>query len=224
MIEGARVRVPLGDERSAQCVVARSDPERELLVGYFYLDAGRGNRLSAESADWVAIFAGHEIESGNWPIEEHISDWDRHEWPMPTFGRHLEFLDLYQAVSYDDDDPSIELEAISVDRQTFDLLPEDGYAGPAYVVEVLCRLSGLPLQPPIEQGARDSSFRLWANFASEAAADRAAEALPRYVHVARESTMLVISCSDALEPPAIQRLEQLIEKLGGTVDGIERRI
>jgi len=110
--EGDWFAVPLRDGGFATGVIARANPHG-VLFGYFFGPKRRElpttrdlTGLSATTAILVARFGHLGLKDGKWPLIESARDWNRADWPIPTFGRFEDLSGRAFAVEYDPDDPN----------------------------------------------------------------------------------------------------------------------
>jgi len=106
--EGDWFMVPLQPDGFATGLVARHDA-RGRVLGYFF-----GPRrdhppspsdikgLQAGDAVMVCIFGGIGLLMGKWKVIAHSENWNRDEWPIPTFGRVTAISNIGWEVKYSD--------------------------------------------------------------------------------------------------------------------------
>jgi len=116
--EGSIFLVPLPTGGYARGVVARSS--QRILFGYFF---GPGfsraedvhlQGLTPDAAILKARFGDLGLVEGTWKIIGKLIEWDRSQWPMPSFVRRDPLGRLKpQLVRYSDKDPA-QVEAVDV--------------------------------------------------------------------------------------------------------------
>lgn len=120
--EGSVFLVPLRAGGYARGVVARSAPKGRVLLGYFFgprLESNSTvtlNDLDPSKAVLRIRFGDLGLINKEWPIVGSVPDWNRSEWPMPSFvwrdplGKMKAHL-----VHYSDDDPTQKTEGNPVE-------------------------------------------------------------------------------------------------------------
>ena len=125
--EGTLFFVPLRNGGYARGVVARAGREGKVLLGYFFgpqlptTEVAEFGDLDPSEAILCLRFGDLGLVNGEWPIWGRVPEWNRSEWPMPTFvrkdplGRKKPVL-----VRYSDIDPShVESESSTADDCKF---------------------------------------------------------------------------------------------------------
>lgn len=95
--EGDWFAVPL--QSGGYCIgLAARAPGNGVVLGYFFglrceeLPKEEHTKgLSRADAILVTLFSDIGLVQGHWPIISQLSQWDQDEWPLPAFGRILEF-------------------------------------------------------------------------------------------------------------------------------------
>ncbi|MGH7743737.1 MAG: immunity 26/phosphotriesterase HocA family protein [Candidatus Dormibacteria bacterium] len=142
--EGDWFAVPLRDGAGFGVgVIARMAPDRDVLLGYFFgprlpviPDMNEVEGLRASQAVMVRRFGALSLARGEWPILGSSRNWERQNWPMPQFARHVEIDNRAWRVDYPDDDPNAIPRESPITVEGYKLLPRDGMLG-AGAVEVL---------------------------------------------------------------------------------------
>ena len=125
-------------------------------------------------------------------------------------------LDRYEAIRYDDRDPSIEVESLRIDVSRCRGLPEDGVFGSQVVANLLRQLVGRPLTS--EPSTPEPSVTLVISYDSPEAASNAVDVLSPRLFVERvELTVVVASTFDPVEAERVAELEELVRRSGGEV-------
>jgi hypothetical protein len=137
--EGDWFAVPLRDCGFAVGVVARAN-KNGVLFGYFFgprrlnLPAVRDvGGLAARDAALVRTFGDLGLREGVWPLIGAAPEWNRAEWPMPTFGRFEELTGRAFAVDYGDDDPNAHPRETQIPPEDLVRYPKDGMAGAGFI-------------------------------------------------------------------------------------------
>jgi hypothetical protein len=136
--------VPLRNGGYARGVVARSNVEGRILLGYFF-----GPRLASTNEvaleDLEPSSTIHRVRCGDlglvkgeWQIVGTVSNWDRSKWPMPEFIRRDDLSKKAWLVRYSDNNPNrIETEfPVEFDSD----MPRDSVSGYGAVEITLTRL------------------------------------------------------------------------------------
>jgi hypothetical protein len=98
--------------------------------------------LQPDQAMAVVQFGDLSIRNGDWPVLGHRDQWNRAMWPMPDFGRYVEFDGRAWRVQYPDDDPNGVPRETPISVEECRRLPEDGLLGAGAVELLLTRLLG----------------------------------------------------------------------------------
>lgn len=115
--EGDIFAVPLKTGGFGLGVVARCPAQGKVLLGYFFAGpkteppkVGGVPNLRADDAVLIARFGDLSLYRRDWPVVGHISDWDRRDWPMPSFALQ-DPLSSKRAwkITYSEDDPAQEV-------------------------------------------------------------------------------------------------------------------
>jgi len=138
--------VPLRKGGYARGVVARSNDEGKVLLGYFFgprlpsTNEAALNDLDPANAILRVRFGDLGLVKGEWPVVGTVPNWDRSKWSMPDFVRRDDLSKKAWLVRYSDDDPNrIETEyPIDFDSN----LGRDTLSGYGAVEIVLTKLLG----------------------------------------------------------------------------------
>src|SRR5262245_4445604 len=123
--------VPLGSLGFAAGVVARGT-EKTALFGYFFgskherLPTLRDvQQLKPDTAVLLARFSDLGLINGDWPLIGRSAIWDPSEWPMPPFVRRDIISGTLSLVTYDEENPSVEIALRASDFASCQGLPQD---------------------------------------------------------------------------------------------------
>ena len=111
--EGDVFAVPLRSGGFARGVVTRTSRAGKILIGYFFgpklSDLGGGHD-ALQPQDSLAIMRCGDlgIVTGDWPLIDTISDWNRDVWQSPKFLREDPISNRAWLITYADDDPAVE--------------------------------------------------------------------------------------------------------------------
>jgi hypothetical protein len=127
--------VPLRNGGFAVGVVARAQPRKGIVFGYFFgprretlPEVRELHGLKPANATLLAQFGDLGLLNRTWPIIG-SSGSTRENWPMPRFVRRDAITGKPQLVTYGADDPSVELRVRACDAGECVGLPEDGVYG-----------------------------------------------------------------------------------------------
>jgi hypothetical protein len=139
--------VPLRDGGFGVGLIARMEPQGAVLLGYFFgprrsalPDLGEVAKYRASDAVMVRRFGGLDLRRGAWPIIGRLPGWESHEWPMPVFGRQVEFEGVAWRVEYRDDDPNATPRETRISVDECKRLPPNGVFGSG-LVEILMTMA-----------------------------------------------------------------------------------
>jgi hypothetical protein len=144
--EGDWFAVPLGGGGFAVGLVARANPRKAALLGYFFgprrdelPDFKDVASLTSGAAVLVGICSHLGLSDGLWPILGRDPAWNREAWPMPVMIRHEELTGRYFRVYRDEEDlvERIREERIAPEEAEG---PEDIGMGAGFVESRLTRL------------------------------------------------------------------------------------
>jgi Immunity protein 26 len=140
--EGTWFAVPLRDGGYGVGLVARK-ARRGVLLGYFFGPRRRDvpkladvEELTLAEAILVKLFGDLGLLEGSWPIIGRSRTWNRKAWPLPTFGRLVDFTGRALRIEYSEDNLPETIREIPVSREEIEHLPEDGLSG-AGSIEIL---------------------------------------------------------------------------------------
>jgi hypothetical protein len=136
--EGDVFAVPLGDGSFGIGLVARAPKRGRILLGYFF-----GNRfthvpaeqelpeLTPQNALKVIRFGDLSLFESEWPNITHLVNFNRADWPIPKFVRRNPFSQRGWLVTYDDNDPSAQVEEVLGDFGTSEYETDELYGAGA---------------------------------------------------------------------------------------------
>ena len=132
--------VPLKSGGFSIGLVARQSGS--ILLGYFFstyfsvkpleIDASIINK---SNVCLVCLFGILGLKNKEWTIIENLPNWDKNEWSVPKFKQKDPLLDMYYAVSYDDD--LNEISRIKISEEDAKTLFEGGIHGSGVVEYIL---------------------------------------------------------------------------------------
>jgi len=146
--EGSWFEVPIDDERRVVGVVARISPiDPYILLGYFFNDAfpfsPSLDSLCGKSASGAAValrFSGLSLIKRRWSVIGKCSNWDRSQWPTPSFVRRGLTPHDPTEFFYDLDDPLKLLGYRAMSLEDTRKLPPEGLHGDRAVEAYMRRL------------------------------------------------------------------------------------
>jgi len=159
--EGTWFLVPIRDNACVAGVVARVSPTNYgVLLGYFFpqLYTTRPELdvlcdLKPSRAKTCMIFGHIGLLSREWPIVGKCVRWSSSEWPMPTFVRKNPLNGQRFEISYNDNDPAIQISEQPISDEDKRNLEQDGLFGHGAVRRYLAHLLGYEV-PPLSFGAK----------------------------------------------------------------------
>ena len=128
--EGDLFSISLDNQDKYLGLIVKRKGRTKLLVGYFWRIAFDGNKnlvLNQSDATLITKFSGLGFEVGDWNLVGKYPKWNKTEWAIPKFKRYNGLLDLYFAISYDDNLEEIFEQKIT--HQEAKYLFEDGSHG-----------------------------------------------------------------------------------------------
>jgi len=109
--EGTLFAVPLRRGGYSVGVVARTSPQGDIILAYFFGPAwkrvpslGEVKSLRPQDALRVARVGDFSLTDKTWPIIGQLQSWERKEWPMPPFVRRDDIAKKAWRVQYSDMD------------------------------------------------------------------------------------------------------------------------
>jgi hypothetical protein len=145
--EGDWFAVPLGGGGFALGIIARMAPKGRILLGYFFgpkrasmPELAEAAHLEPAEAILVEKFGDPGLIRGEWPLIGRTENWDRSLWPMPLFGRHIEFTESAYQVQYPDDDPNGQPHETRISVEASKRLPSDGLSAYGAIEALLTHL------------------------------------------------------------------------------------
>jgi hypothetical protein len=147
--EGMLFGVPLPKGGFAIGLIARKSGRRRLggLFGYFFgprrhvlPTAAALSRLRPSDASLLCMFGYLGIRDGRWPYIGKLPNWDRGEWPMPSFTRTQLIEGTVFKTTYDENDPGHVVSEESFPPGTVLDLPDDSLFGDVAVAIKLDQL------------------------------------------------------------------------------------
>jgi len=143
--EGTWFAVPLRDGGYGVGLVARK-ARRGVLLGYFFGPRRRDvpkpsdvESLTPDQAILVKLFGDLGLLEGSWPIIGRSANWNRKAWPLPAFGRVVDFTGRALRIEYSDTNLPETIREIPVSPEELEHLPEDGLSGAGAIEIVLSK-------------------------------------------------------------------------------------
>ncbi|MGC1239752.1 MAG: Imm26 family immunity protein [Acidimicrobiales bacterium] len=141
--EGDWFAVPLRNGGFGFGVVARINPGG-ILFGYFFGPVSRDlpnvdafSTFKAEDAIMVARFGHLGLKDGSWFNLGQAKQWNRGDWPIPSFCRYEELTGRSLRVEYDQNDPNRVVKLDPVPPGASEQIPKDRLLGAGALEKIL---------------------------------------------------------------------------------------
>ena len=135
--------VPLKDGGFSVGLVARQD--KSILLGYFfdtYFSEKPSNvddfNFDKNNVCLICLFGIVGLKSNEWTVIGDLPNWDKQEWLVPTFKQKDPLLNIYYAITYDDD--LNEVSRIKISEDDAKTLFNSGVHGSGVVESILSKL------------------------------------------------------------------------------------
>jgi hypothetical protein len=132
--------VPLKNGGYSVGLVARQ--EKNILLGYFFdtYFLEQPSKIESFVVDknnvcLICLFGILGLKNNEWTVIGDLSNWDKNEWSVPIFKQKDLLLDIYYAITYDDD--LNEVSRVKISKENAKTLFKSGIHGSGVVESIL---------------------------------------------------------------------------------------